>query len=114
MRLFGLEIGWRGNRYQPAAPFRNALLRVRSLRERCQWAPLSNQAAIRRREDRLRAIRKSVRFVYNRTCSFIDDHPEQSSGGSWFGLAGPLPWPLLVVLLVFWVLMYRIVSTWPE
>jgi hypothetical protein len=113
MHLLGWEIRWRKRRCELAPPFLTALFRVRSLRERRQWAPLSNQPAIRRRDDRVRAIRKRVTSEGGQI-PMVGDQPKQFPGQRWFGLAGPLPWPLLVVLLVCWVLMYRIVSTWPE
>src|SRR5881628_229060 len=62
MRVLGWDIHLRKRRCAPISSFPNALARVRSLRERCQWPPLSNQPAIRQREERVTAFRKRVLY----------------------------------------------------
>ncbi|SRR5258705_9266150 len=62
MRVLGWNIHWRRRRCEPVASFPDALTKVRSLRESCQWPPLSSAPAIQQRESRVVAARNRVHY----------------------------------------------------
>jgi len=61
MRVLGWNIHWLKRRCEPVASY-PALTKVRSLRERCQWRPLSRESAIHQREGRVAAARHRVSY----------------------------------------------------
>jgi hypothetical protein len=62
MRVLGWNIHWGRRRCEPATSFPRALTKVRSLRERCQWPPLSRESAIQQRESRVMTARTGVHY----------------------------------------------------
>jgi len=62
MRVLGWNIHWRGRRCEPVTSLPGALTKVRSLRERCQWPPLSRESAIHQRESRVITARNRVNY----------------------------------------------------